>query len=156
MLMTKDNKRLMISLCIIFLAVALSYQLPHDSYSILQYAIHPIKIGNSILYLDSILCLILLIIGISGVLTAERFRRSVKFLRLLFILFILIPLMGLVIDFARITYHTVARDGIHSVDLKDTELSLVQLNNSTIINVHLVLRNYSLSNQEFGIRVYLP
>jgi hypothetical protein len=154
--MKKDDKRLIIYFGVIFLAVVLNYPLPHDSYSILQYAFHPLQTENSIFYLAKIIYLILLVIGISGVLTAERFRRGIKLVKLLYILCILIPLMGLVIDFARVTYHTAARDGIHSVDIKSSDLSLSQTNGSATININLELKNYSFYDNKFGIRIYLP
>ncbi len=154
--MKKDDRRLMINLGVIFLAVALRYPLPHDSYSILQYIIRPIHLDSSILYPANIILLAMFIIGIYGVMTTERFRRHMRILGLIYILLIIIPLMNLTIDFARIAYYTAARGGVHSVDIKDSEISLSQVNGTTIIDVSLVLKSYSFYDNEFGIRVYLP
>lgn len=154
--MKKEDRKLLIYLGVIFLALVLHHPLPHDSYSILRYAVSPIQTGNSTFFLDSIITLILLMIGISGLLDNERLRRRFKSFRLLFILFILIPLMGLFIDFARISYHSIVRDGISSVDIIDSDITLTQINGTASVNINLDLKNYSVFAQKFGIRIYLP
>jgi hypothetical protein len=154
--MKKEDRKLLIYLGVIFLALVLHHPLPHDSYSILRYAVSPIQAGNSTIFLDGIITLILLLIGISGLLDNERLRRSLKSFRLLFILFILIPLMGLFIDFARISYHSIVRDGISSVNIIDSDITLTQINGSASVNIDLGLKNYSVFAQKFSIRIYLP
>lgn len=154
--MNKVNRKLILSLCVLFAAKALSYRLPHDSYSIMDYLFRPIHIGSSVVYPANILTLILFIAASFGILTTERFRRHIKLIGLLYIILILIPIMGLFLDFTRIAYHSAAKDGINSVDIQQSNISLSQVNNSTVIDVYVVLRNYSFHNNEVGIRVYFP
>jgi hypothetical protein len=58
----RHNKELLKYLGIIFIVVLISYKIPHDSYSISQYVIRPIKFRNSVLYLSGILPLALFLL----------------------------------------------------------------------------------------------
>ena len=90
--MSKDNKKLIWYLGIIFIAILLTYKLPHNSNSIIQYVISPIRVGNnSVFYLSGIIPLVLLIIGISGLFKLERFRSTSKLLIFITIILLVIP-----------------------------------------------------------------
>ena len=78
--MSKDNKDLLKYLGIIFIAILLIYELPHDSYSLIQYIIPPIRSNNSVIYLSGLVPLILLIVGINGLFKLERFEGKSKLL----------------------------------------------------------------------------
>ena len=62
--MYKDNKNLLKYLGIVFIAVLLIYKLPHNSYSIIEYIIPPIRNNNSVIYLSGLVPLILFVVGI--------------------------------------------------------------------------------------------
>ncbi len=154
--MSKENIRLIKFFGVIFLAVVLSYKLPHDSYSFIQYIIKPIKYENGIIYLSGVIPLILILIGIKGILKLERFKEKNKILIVLIILIFIIPLMKWTIDFARTNYHWIKNDGINSIDINESDIGLSISNDSTIIHIRLKLKNYNRRHNEFRIRVYLP
>lgn len=52
--LSKDNKKLLKYLGILFILGLSAYKLPHDSYSIIQYIIRPIRYKNSTIYLSGI------------------------------------------------------------------------------------------------------
>ncbi len=52
--LSKDNKKLLKYLGILFILGLSAYKLPHDSYSIIQYIIRPIRYKNSTIYLSVI------------------------------------------------------------------------------------------------------
>lgn len=60
------------------------------------------------------------------------------------------------IDFARTNYHWIKNDGINSIDIKESDITLNSSNDSTIIKISLKLKDYSRRHNEFKIRVYLP
>jgi hypothetical protein len=154
--LNKDNKKLLKSLGIIFIAVLLKYRLPHDSYSIIQYIIRPIRFKNTVLYLWGIIPLMLLFIGIREILYSERFAGKGKILNFLIIILIIIPVMNLSLDFTRTNYHWIMRDGLNAVDIADSKIDLGGPDDQLTINFKLKLIDYSRSQNEFKIRVYLP
>jgi len=70
--LSKDSKRLLKYLGLIFISALLTYKLPRDTYSIIQYLIKPIRFENSVLFLSGLFPLILLIVGIKGLLKMAR------------------------------------------------------------------------------------
>ncbi|MCY6485057.1 hypothetical protein OW763_11970 [Clostridium aestuarii] len=154
--MSEDNKKLFKYLGIVFIAVLLTYKLPHDSYSIIQYIIRPIRYKNSVIYLSGIIPLAVFIIGIKGILSLERFADKRRILIFLLIVTIIIPIMNWSLDFTRTNYHWLKRDGLNAVDIVDTDINLNGSNEELTINFKLELIDYSRSQNEFKIRVYLP
>lgn len=154
--MSKDNKRLLKYLGILFIAVLLVYKLPHDSYSIAQYMIRPIRYKNGALYLSGIIPLILIIISIKGFWSLERFRDRSKILMLLLVLVIVMPIMNWTLDLTRTSYHWVNRDGLNGVDIMEPNISLGGSNDKVTINISLEVIDYSKNTNDFGIRVYMP
>lgn len=154
--LSEDNKKLFKYLGIVFIAVLLTYKLPHDSYSIIQYIIRPIRYKNSVIYLSGIIPLVIFIIGIKGILSLERFEGKSKILIFLLIVMIIIPIMNWSLDFTRTNYHWLKRDGLKAVDIVDTDINLNGSNEELTINFKLELIDYSRSQNEFKIRVYLP
>lgn len=154
--MSKDNKKLIMYLCILFITVLLAYKLPHDSYSVIHYIIRPIRFGNTVLYLTGLIPLILFFLSIRGIFRLERFAKRSRIGIFLFIIIIILPLMNGTIDFMRTNYHWLKKDGINSVDIKESDINLVSSNGSTKIIVKLELVDYSRSSHQFNIRVYLP
>lgn len=155
--MIKDNRKLIWCLVIIFIAVLLTYKLPHNSYSIIQYIIPPIRFGNnSVFYLSGLVPLVLLIIGIKGLFKLERFKNTSKLLIFITIVLLIIPIMNWGLDFSRTNYHWIKDDGLRALDIEESNISLSSINNEMIININLDLKDYSRKHNNFRIRVYLP
>ncbi|BCN29150.1 hypothetical protein [Anaeromicropila herbilytica] len=151
----KENIKLLGYIGVIFLTIALSYKLPHDSYSLMQYMIKPIKHDNTVFYPSSIVTLVFVMIGVIGLASLERFKKR-KLLVVLCTLFLLIPFMKWTIEITRTNYHSLMRDGIKSVDIEESNISLGNTDNDMVINFNLDLRDYSRHQNRFKIRVYLP
>lgn len=156
--MTKDNKKLLLYLGIIFISVLLAYKLPQHSHSIIEHIIPPIKSSNngSVFYPSSIFILILFIISIAGLSNLERFKDKSKFLIFIVVLVVIIPLMKWTLDFTRTNYHWIKGDGLRTIDIEKSNISLSGSDSKVVINVRLELKDYSRNRNEFKIRVYLP
>lgn len=154
--MSKDNKKLLKYLGIIFIAVLLTYKLPKDSYSIIQYIIPPIRSRNGVIYLSWLVPLILFIVGIKGLFKLERFAEKNKLLVFITVIIIIIPLMRWTLDFSRTNYHWIRNDGLRAIDIEESNISLTGTDNKMIMNVTLELKDYSRNHNKFKIRVYLP
>jgi hypothetical protein len=154
--LSKDNKRLLKYLGIIFIAVLLTYKLPHDSYSIIQYIIRPIRYKNSTIYLSGIIPLILFIIGIKGLFKLERFAHRSKILIFIVVTFIIIPVMKSTLDFTRTSYYALKGTGLRAVDIVDANADLTSSNKELAIDLKLELIDYGKRGNEFKIRVHLP
>lgn len=154
--LSKDNKDLLKYLGIIFIAVLLIYELPHDSYSIIQYILPPIRSNNSVIYLSGLVPLILFIIGINGLFKIERFEGKSRLLVFIAVIIIVIPLMRWTLDFSRTNYHWIKGDGLQAIDMVNSNISLNGSDTKTIIKINLELKDYSRKENKFKIRVYLP
>ncbi|MDY0237034.1 MAG: hypothetical protein RBR71_13495 [Gudongella sp.] len=154
--MSKENRKLIQYLGIIFIAVLLTYKLPHDSYSIIQYIIPPIKINNGAIYLSGIVLLILFIIGIKGLFKLERFADKSKLLIVITVILIIIPLIRWTLDFSRTNYHWIKGDGLEAIDIKESNIRLSSTDDKMTIIISLELKDYGRKQNKFKIRVYLP
>lgn len=155
--MTRDNKRMLKYLGIMFLSVVLASKLPHDSYSISQYIIPPIRITDgSSLYLSALIPLVLMVYGICGYLSLEKLANRSKVLWLIIILVVFIPFMNWLLEFGRTNYHWLRKDGLNAVDIKDPQFNFNGNKDELTFNVSLTLIDYSRATNEFKIRVYLP
>lgn len=143
----------------IFLGVLLTQRLPHNSYSIIQYIIRPIPIGNGVLYLSGLPILVLFIYSISKILKLERFAKKSKFFLFLIIVLVVIPLMRQSLYFIRTTYHTIAQSNLSAVDCNfdNSKINLnFQENGVGTINVRLELIDYGRSRNRFKVRIHVP
>lgn len=154
--MSKENKKLIKYLGIIFIAVVLTYKLPHDSYSIIQYLISPIRTRNGVIFLSGIIPLILFIIGFKGLSKLERFADTDSVVVFIAVVIIVIPLMRWTLDISRTGYHWIKDDGLRAVDIKESNISLQGSNDELIIKVNMELKYYSRKQNKFNVRVYLP
>lgn len=154
--LSKDDKRLLKYLGIIFIAVLLTYKLPHDSYSIIQYIIRPIRYKSSVIYLAGIIPLLLFIVGTKGLFNLERFAEKNRILLFIAVVAIIIPVMRWTLDFTRTNYHWVKGDGLKAVDMVDANVNLGTSNDELAININLKLIDYSRGQNKFKIRMYLP
>jgi len=68
---SEDNRKLLTYIGILFLIALLTYQVPHRSYSILEYLIRPVKMGSGVLSLSGIVVIILFIIAVRGLFNLE-------------------------------------------------------------------------------------
>ena len=140
--MKKDNKKLLQYLGFIFIAVLLVYRLPYRSYSIMQYLIPPIKLGNnSRLYLSGLIPLIIFIIAIKGLFKLERFKGESKPIIFFLVLLILIPFINWILDVSRTNYHWIKGDELKAIEIEESSISL---------------NDYSKKANNFKIRIVLP
>lgn len=155
--MNQEMKQLLSYFGLIFLAVILTYQLPHDTYSISQYMIPPIRIGKgSYLYLSGVLPLAIILIGVKGIVYSERFRGRNRFLMVILIIFFIMPLMKYSIDFLRSGYYWIRNDKLDTVDIMDSNISIRGTNDKVNINFKIEVKDFGKNHNEFQIRVYLP
>ena len=154
--LSKENKKLLQYLGITFTAVLLTYKLPHDSYSIIQYIIPPIKGEDSVIYLSGIVPLVLFIIGIKGLFRLERFADKNRLLMFLAVVLILIPAMKWTLDMSRTNYHWIKGDGLKAIDIQTSDISVRTSNDERVISMILELKDYSRKQNTFKIRVYFP
>ncbi len=154
--MSDDNKKLLKYLAIIFIAELLIYKLPHDSYSIIEYIIKPIRRGDSVIYLSSIVPLILIFERIKGLSGLGRFKNKSKVLIFIVVMTILLPIMKWTLDVTRMSYHWLVDDGLSAVDIVDANVSLHTINDETKMNIKLELKDYGRRKKDFKIRIYFP
>lgn len=154
--MSEDNKRLFKYLGILFIAVLLTYKLPHDSYSIIQYIIPPIRYNGGATHLAGLVPLVLIIIGIKGLFSLKKFVGVNKFSVFLLVVIIIMPIMNWTLDVTRTNYHWLRKDGLNAVDIEAPRISLSSFDEELKINVIMELIDYSRSRNEFKIRLYLP
>lgn len=154
--MKKDNKRLLLYLGLLFLAELLIYKLPHDSYSIVQYMIKPIRDGGSVFYISSIIPLALFMISIIGFINLERFANKSKLLIFVLVVVIIMPLMKWSLDFSKTNYYWIKQERLNAIDIAEPNISLSGTNDELTITIKFKLVDYSRSTNEFKFRVYLP
>lgn len=155
--MNNDNKKFLMYLGIIFIAVLLTYKLPYDSYSISQYIIRPIGFGNSIIYLSGIVPFVLLAIGIRGLIKLNRFTDKSKLLIVIIIMIVIFPLMRFSLDIAKSSYFWVTDNELKSLNLVDANILITDTVDSEVtLKVTLELIDYGRSEKNFNVRTYLP
>lgn len=154
--MNDDNKKLYKYLGIFFIVVLLAYKLPHDSYSISQYIIRPISIGNFKLVISGLLPLVVFIIGMKGIFGLEKVKKRGKFKYFILIVVVIMPMMKWSIDYTRIGYHWIKKDGLNSVDIMESDMNIGHSKKELTISIDLELKNYSDRPKRFKLRVYYP
>jgi len=154
--MKKERIKLILWIIMIFVGVAISYKLPHDSYAIIQYIIKPIEYPHGSITLSGLVPLILFVIAIKGIVNLEIFAKKNKLAIILVIFIIVIPLMRWTIDFARTDYYVITNAGINSLDINTSSISFSISNHEVKMNVNLQVKDYGLKNRKFRVRVYLP
>lgn len=122
--MSKDYKRLLGFLGIIFLSELLSYKLPRDSYSIIQYLIKPIRFENSALYLSGVIPLVMLFSGVIGLSKVEWFAKRSKILIFLVVIIFVLPIMRGSLDLVKGAYLSRLNGELRSIDFKDTSIAI--------------------------------
>lgn len=155
--MTKDYKDLLKYLGLIFITVLLTYKLPRDSYSIMQYIIKPIRFENSNLTLSAIVPLVLFIVAIIGLFKTEPISIQNKIAIFIIVLLLVIPLMKGSLDLAKNAYFWAMKDELKSIDIKDSNISFSDINkDQATLNVSLSLTDYGRNDSNFKVRMYLP
>ena len=154
--LSKDNKRMIFSLVMLFLAVLVTYKIPHDSYSVAQYLIKPINVGGGVLYLSGLIPLVIGLIGIIEFVNIERFANKSKLLIFLLVVVIILPLMKWSLDFTRTNYYWIKQEKLGAVDIDKSDISLYSTNDKLTITMTLDIKDYSRSSNEFKLRVYFP
>lgn len=156
--MTKDNKKLLKYLGIMFLTVILTNKLPYDTYSIIEYIMRPIKFNKTVIFYSGIVPLVLFYIAIKGIFNLKKFEKNSKLLIFLIVVMLIIPAMKLILDYTRSGYHWFMRERLQAVDIVDGKLNLESANNNYTIKLKLELIDFSsgTTSNHFKIRIYLP
>lgn len=155
--MTKDYKQLLKYLGLILISVLLTYKLPRDNYSIMQYLIKPIRFENSVLSISAILPLVLFIIGVKGLFKTEPLADKSKVAIFIIVLLLVIPLMKASLDVAKMAYFVVSKNELRSIDIKDSNISFADIKgNEATLNLRLSLTDYGKNDTNFKVRLYLP
>jgi len=154
--LSKDIKGLLKNLGLIFISALLTYKLPRDSYSVIQYLIPPIRFENSVLYLSGLFPLILLIAGIKGLFKLRWFENRSRLLVIITVFVLMMPIMRGSLDRAKSIYLS-QFEGLRAIDLKDVDIQITGLKgNEATIKVKLGLIDYGSGNRNVGVRMYLP
>jgi len=140
----------------LFLAVLVSYKIPHDSYSVAQYILKPIKSGNGTFYTSALIPLAFGLIGIIGFINLKRFENRNRTIIFILTLVIILPLMKWSLDFTRTNYNWITHEKLNAVDIENPNISLSANNDKLTITFNFVAENYSRSNNQFKFRVILP
>lgn len=155
-MLSKDNKKFFIYTGILYLAVFLSYKIPHDSRSLAEIIIKPIRDGGSVFYPSSLVCLVIFIIGIYGFLQLERFSKRSKLLIFLLLIMLFLPFIKWSVDMGRTAYYSLVQNNLRSVDIEDSNITFNGVNDKLVITVNFTLVDYGNSQKQFKCRVYLP
>jgi hypothetical protein len=150
-----ENRKSLKYVGCIYIAVLFIRKVPHDSYSFAEYVIRPIHIGEITVYLSGIVSLVLFIVGFLGLCKIKKFYGIRKLGVLLLIFAVFIPFINWTIDSMRSNYHWVFKDGLNSVEITESEVSLITDKDGRKLDFELELIDYNRSGNEFKIRVYL-
>lgn len=154
---SKDIKALLKYLFVIFISVFLVYPLPHDSYSIIQYIIKPIRFDDSVLFLSGLLPLAILFIGVKGLFKLRWFANRSKILVTIIVLLLVIPLMRGSLEIVKSTFLSSLNEELVSIDLEDVKIEFEEItDNEAIVNVKLALIDYGKEKRKFNVRMQLP
>ncbi|AET67776.1 hypothetical protein Desor_2172 [Desulfosporosinus orientis DSM 765] len=154
--MSKDSKGLLKYLGLIFISLLLTFKLPRDSYSVIQYLIKPIRFENSVLYLSGLGPLILLIVGIKGLFKLRWFENRSRLLAILMVFVVIMPIMIKSLNIAKSICFS-QYEGVQAIDLKDADIQITGLKgNEATFKVRLGLIDYGSGNRDVEVRMYLP
>lgn len=153
---SEDNKKSLKYLGILFVVAIITHRLPHDSYSIIQYIIRPIKINNGAIYLSGIIPLILVIISIRGIFQIKKYENRSRIGIILLVFILVIPFMNWILDIAISNYYWIKNDGLNTIDIEEADYNISATDNIVKLDIDLDLIDYGRSQNEFTLRVYLP
>ena len=154
--MSTENKRLIKYLGIIFLVALMGYKLPHDTYSIIEYILRPIRYKGGAVYLSGVIPIALIFIAVRRLSDLERFKGRSTLLIFLVVIAIMIPTLKGVLDFGRASYYWVKGDRLQAVDITHGKVSVSGSVKEAHLNFQFELKDYSRGQNEFKVRVYLP
>lgn len=91
----------------------------------------------------------------------ERYRTRSKTLIFIVIMLVILPLMKKTLDLTRTAYHRFVDDGLSSIDIVDRTIhtsSHIKSDENIITDIHikLELKDYSVGEHNFKVRVYFP
>ncbi|NBG87226.1 hypothetical protein [Isachenkonia alkalipeptolytica] len=134
----------------------LNYEVPYDSYTIIEYIIRPIGLNGGTVYISGLVSLVLFIIGLRGLFKLERFQNTSKILIFLGVVLIAIPVMQWTVDAGRTTFHRINGHELQGVDFVEGEISLSASDEELTIHSSLTIKDYSRRQNRFKVRLYLP
>lgn len=153
--MSKENKKFIFYIGLLILTSIISYKLPHDSFSISEYIVRPIRINGGIIYLSGLLPLGLIIGTIIGMSQLERFAKKSRLAMFFIIVIFILPFMKWSLDQVKEGYYWATKAKLAAIDMEDANITFGNTNNNTTIDISCTLISYNNSNQ-FKLRVYFP
>lgn len=155
--MNKDTKGLLKSLLIIFIGVLLLYPLPHDSYTLIQYIIPPIRFENSVLNLAALFPIVMIIMGIRGLFRLERYANKSKIMITIIVLLLVIPFMRSSLGIVKSIYLSNLPGELTALDLVEAKVSIGEITDTGAkIKVDLVLLSCDNEIKEFKVKMHMP
>lgn len=156
-MLSMDNKALLKILAVLFFTVLLGYQLPHDSYSFIEYVIPPINLGSSTIYFSGLIPIIVVLVAINKLHKLERFADTNKFVMFLVLIFLVMPIMKSTLDVVKASYFWAVDDELYSVNYVDSSIQSINIiDDKVTLKVNLELIDYGRSESEFTVRMHLP
>lgn len=149
------NKGLFIHLGLLYLFVILTYKIPHDSRTIIEALIKPIKNGG-VFYPSTIVATLLILFGLFGFIRLKCFEKRSKILIFMLVVWVILPSMKWSIDFTRSNYYWIKQDNLNAIDIEDANISLSGVNGKNNITITLTLKDYGRDRNQFKFRVYFP
>lgn len=154
--MNTDTSGLLKSLFIIFIGVFLFYPLSHDSYSLIQYIIPPIRFEKSVLYLAGLFPLAMFYIGIKGLFKLKWFKNR-KVLITIMVIWLVIPGMRSTLDFAKSIYLSSLPGRLVAIDLVEANVRIGEITDKGAkIKVDLVLLSCDSEIKDFKVKMHMP
>lgn len=154
--MSKDSKALLKYLGIMFIAVLLMYKLPQDSYTVVEYIIRPIPIGNGVLTLAGIVPVGLFILGFFGMCRLERFAGKNKVALFIILVLLVLPVMKGSVDAAKRGYYWLTDNGLETINLQQASIMTSSSQDRILLTIHLELVDYGKTPNSFRVKVYPP
>lgn len=153
---SEDNLKLFKAMVLLLLIPLLLYPIPHRSYSIIEYVIRPVALGNVTIFFSGVIIIVLFILGVKGLFSLERYRNASKIVIVIVTIIIIGPLMRGALDYARMGYYWLSGDSLSAVDIAEKSITMSLTNDEATITVNLDLVDYGKSPKTFSLRIYFP
>ncbi len=153
---TKERKKYFMYLGLLFLATLLTYKLPHNSVSFLEYFIKPIRLGSITIHFSSFIPIGLILFSIIGITNLKQSRIRSKFLMIIILFMVILPFMKWSLDSTRSLFYKSQKQTITSLDIEKADISINGTNNKITVTMAFSVIDYGRGNQRFQFRVNLP
>ena len=154
--MKRDNKRYLRAVIIVIIIAICNMKLPHNSKSIFQFIMPPIKTSpGSRLYLSGIITVLILLWSYNEIVKSNYFKHD-KVTIFILMFFFIVPIITKGINVVKIPYYALS-SGLRTIEVIDSNFGVEfdgKPNNKMKISLHL--KNYSSEIKEFNISVDIP